>query len=121
GSSMTVTYADQSVLVHYNNSVTVCQGGQPASPDALKQGASVSVFVPLRHNGKNMEIDAARIFVAGRPQTAPPSPEPARQNTQQTQPPNVQRMQPPNAQQTQPPSPNRHNRSQQACAPFRTP
>jgi len=105
GSSMTVTYADQSVLVHYNNSLTVCQGGQPASLDALKQGASVSVFGPLRHNGKNMEIDAARIFVAGRPQTAQPSPEPARQNTQQTQPPNVQRMQPPNAQQTQPPSP----------------
>ena len=105
GSSMTVTYADQSVLVHYSNSVTVCQGGQPASLDALKQGASVSVFGPLRRNGKNIEIDAARIFVAGRPQTAQPSPEPARPNTQQTQPPNVQRMQPPNAEQTQPPNP----------------
>lgn len=102
GSSMTVAYADQSVLVHYSNSATVCQGGQPASVAALKQGASVSVFGPLRRNGKNMEMDAARIFVAGRPQTAQPSPEPARPNTQEAQPPNAQRMQPPKPQQTQP-------------------
>ena len=85
GSSLTVTYADQSVLVHYSNSVTVCQGGQPASLDALKQGASVTVFGPQRRNGKNIEIDAARFFVAGRPQTAQPRPEPARPNTQPTQ------------------------------------
>ncbi|HEV7219167.1 MAG TPA: hypothetical protein VGN39_09860, partial [Terriglobales bacterium] len=101
GSSMTVTYGDQSVLVHYSNSVTVCQGGQLASLDALKQGASVSVFGPLRRNGKNVEIDAARIFVAGRPQTTQPSPEPARP----TPPPSPQQGQPPNAGQTQPPSP----------------
>jgi hypothetical protein len=85
GSSMTVTYGDQSVLVHYNNSVSVCQGGQPASLNALAQGASVSVFGPLRRNGKNIEIDAARIFVAGRPQTARPSPEPVLPNAQQPQ------------------------------------
>jgi hypothetical protein len=116
GSSMTVTYAGQSVLVHYGNSVTVCQGGQPASLDALKQGASVSVFGPLRHNGKDMEMDAARIFVAGRPQTVRPSPEPARPNSQQTQPPSPQRMQPPNAlsqlpgfQPTQPPTTGLHS------------
>ena len=118
---MTVTYADQSVLVHYSNSVTVCQGGQPASLDALKQGASVSVFGPLRRNGKNMEIDAARIFVAGRPQTAQPSPEPARPNPQQAQPPNLQRMnrQTPSRRNRQIPS--RRSRPQQACARFRTP
>jgi len=104
GSSMTVTYADQSVLVHYSNSVTVCQGGQPASVDALKQGASVSVFGALRRNGKNTEIDAARIFVAGRPQTAQPSPEPARPNPQPTQPPNAKQTQPSNPQPTQPPT-----------------
>ena len=85
GSSMTVTYGDQTVLVHYNSSVTVCQGGQRATLNALTQGASVSVFGPLRRNGKNMEMDAARIFVAGRPQTARPSPEPARPNAQQPQ------------------------------------
>jgi len=102
GSSMTVTYADQSVLVHYSKSVTVCQGGQPASLVALKQGASVSVFGPQRRNGKNMEMDATRIFVAGRPQTAQPSPKLAPPNAQQTQPPNAQQTQPPNRQATQP-------------------
>ena len=85
GSSMEVTYGDQTVLVHYNNSVTVCQGAQPASLNALTRGASVSVFGPLRRNGKNMEIDAARIFVAVSPQTAQPSPETARPNSPQTQ------------------------------------
>src|ERR1700757_425763 len=107
GSSMNVTYADQTVLVHYNNSVTVCQGGQRASLNALTRGASVVVFGPLRRNGKNMEIDAVRIFVAGQPagpqQTARPSPEPAVPNAQQAQP---ARTSPepalPNTQQTQP-------------------
>ncbi len=104
GSSMTVTYADQSVLVHYSNSVTVCQGGQPASLDALTQGASVSVFGPLRRGGTNMEMDAARIFVAGRPSMARPSPEPPRPNAQPAQSPNAQPAQLPNAQQMQPPN-----------------
>lgn len=83
GSSMDVTYGDQTVLVHYTNSVTVCQGGQPASLSALTRGASVSVFGPARRNGKNMEIDAARIFVAGPPQAARPNAEPPQQNPQQ--------------------------------------
>lgn len=82
GSSMEVTYGDQTVLVHYNNSASVCEGGQPASISALTRGASVSVFGPVRHNGKNMEIDAARIFVAGRPQTLRPNSEPAQPNAQ---------------------------------------
>jgi len=103
GSSMEVTYGDQTILVHYNNSVTVCQGGEPASLTALTRGASVSVFGPLRRNGKSMEIDAARIFVAGRPQTARPSPEPALPSAQHPQ---VERPSPepavPSAQQTQP-------------------
>ncbi len=73
GSSITVTYGGQSVLVHYSNAVTVCQGGQPASVDALRQGASVSVFGPLRRSGGSMEMDAARIFVAGRPQAPRPN------------------------------------------------
>lgn len=86
GSSLEVTYGDQTVLVHYNNSVTVCQGGQRASLGALTRGASVSVFGPVRRNGKNMEMEAARIFVAGPPQAARPSPEPAEPNPQQAQP-----------------------------------
>jgi len=108
GSSMTVTYADQSVLVHYTNSVTVCQGGQPASLAALTKGASVSVFGPTRRNGKNMEMDAARIFVAGRPRTAQPNPKPGSPNTQQMQPPSPQQAQPPSPQQAQPLNPGLH-------------
>jgi hypothetical protein len=82
GSSMEVTYGDQTVLVHYNNSVTICQGGQPASLTALTRGASVSVFGPERRNGRNVEIDAARIFVAGPPQTVRPSARPGPPNAQ---------------------------------------
>jgi hypothetical protein len=67
GSSMQVSYGNQSVLVRYTSATTVCQGGQLTSPDALAQGASVSVFGPMRRNGRNIEIDAARIFVAGPP------------------------------------------------------
>lgn len=67
GSSMQVTYSTQTVLVRYDSSTTVCQGGQPASTDALVQGASVSAFGPMRRNGGNIEIDANRIFVAGPP------------------------------------------------------
>lgn len=88
GTSMEVAYGGQSVLVHYNSSVTVCQGGQPASLEALTSGASVSVFGRMTRNGKNIEIDAARIFVAGPPRTTRPSPErapaPALPNAQQS-------------------------------------
>lgn len=86
GSSMEVTYGDQTVLVHYNNSVTVCQGGQPASLSALTRGASVAVFGPLRRNGKNMEMAAARVFVTGPPQPARTGPEPAQSNPREAQP-----------------------------------
>jgi hypothetical protein len=113
GSSMEVSYGDQTVLVRYNNSVAVCEGGQPASLsdlNALTRGASVSVFGPMRRNGKNMEIDAARIFVAGRPR---PNPAPGLPNAQPTQPSTIGQLPTPpvppnpepalpNAQQTQP-------------------
>ncbi|HYB65328.1 MAG TPA: hypothetical protein VEC59_08730 [Steroidobacteraceae bacterium] len=70
GSTLQVTYGNQTVVVHYVGSVLVCQGGQPASVDALVRGASVSVFGPMRRNGATTEIDAVRIFVAGPPRTA---------------------------------------------------
>lgn len=86
GSSMQVTYSDQTVLVHYTSSVLVCQGGQPGSVNALTRGASVSVFGPMRRNATSMEIVAARIFVAGRAQQSPassqPSPQTARSNSE---------------------------------------
>jgi len=94
GSSMEVTWGDQTVLVHYHNSVTVCQGGQPASLNALTRGASISVFGPMRRNGKSMEIDAARIFVAGPPHTARPGPEQARANPPQAQPSTTSQQEP---------------------------
>ena len=70
GSSLEVTYGDQSVLVRYSSTVTVCEGGQPASLNALTSGAGVVVFGAVRRNGKNMEMNATKIIVAGPPQTA---------------------------------------------------
>jgi len=110
GSSMQVSYSNQSVLVHYNSSVTVCQGGQPASVSALVRGASVSVFGPMRRNGTSIEIDAARIFVAGRarPNAASVSPgaQPSQPTTSGQLPQPAAQSNPeralPNAQQTQP-------------------
>lgn len=67
GSSMQVSYGSQTVLVRYTSATTVCQGGQVTSADALAQGASVSAFGPMLRNGRNIEIDAARIFIAGPP------------------------------------------------------
>lgn len=67
GSSIQVSYGSQTVLVRYTSATTVCQGGQPVSADVLAQGASVSAFGPMRRNGGSIEIDAARIFVAGPP------------------------------------------------------
>jgi hypothetical protein len=85
GSSMEVMSGDQTVLVHYSNSVTVCQGGMPASLDALTRGANVSVSGPMRRNGKNLEINATRIFVAA-PVRTDRSKEAALPNARQAQP-----------------------------------
>jgi hypothetical protein len=91
GSSMQVTYSNQTVLVRYTSSVLVCEGGQPASVSALARGASVSVYGPMRRDGNNIEIDAARIFVASPPHTsqpntrmAQPAPQMAQANPQTT-------------------------------------
>jgi len=65
GSSMQVSYGGQVVLVRYNTSVTVCQGGQVSSVGVLSRGASVSVFGRVRGTGNNMVIEAAKIIVAG--------------------------------------------------------
>jgi hypothetical protein len=72
GSTMQISYGTQTVTVRYSSSVTVCQAGQPASVAALVRGASVSVFGALQ----GMEIDAARIFVAGPPPARTQSPAP---------------------------------------------
>jgi hypothetical protein len=65
GSTLQISYGNETVVARYSNSVLVCQGGQPASLDALVLGAGVSVFGPLHRNGNTTEIDAVRLFVAG--------------------------------------------------------
>lgn len=92
GSSMQVTYGNQTVTVRYGSATTVCQNGQPGSADVLARGQSVSAYGPRHGN----EIDATRIFVAvpagARAPNAQPLPNP---------PPPIRRNpgQPPNAQQ----------------------
>lgn len=71
GSTLLVSYGNDTVVVHYTAATVICQGGQPVSVEALVRGASVSVFGPARRNGNAMELDAARIFVAGPPRAAP--------------------------------------------------
>jgi len=70
GSTMQISYGTQTVTVRYSSSVMVCQGGQRASVSALVRGASATVFGALH----GMEIDAARIFVAGPPRPATQGP-----------------------------------------------
>lgn len=68
GSLIEVTYGDQTVLVRYSNSALVCEGGQPASVNALALGENVVVYGPMKHKGKTLEMIAARILIARRPQ-----------------------------------------------------
>ncbi|HEV2576901.1 MAG TPA: hypothetical protein VGU25_06800 [Acidobacteriaceae bacterium] len=78
GSTLQISYGTQTVTVRYSNSVTVCQGGQPASVSALVRGASATVYGALH----GMEIDAARIFVAGPPRGPGMNREPAANATE---------------------------------------
>jgi hypothetical protein len=74
GNEMEVTSGDEMVLVRYNGSVAVCQGGRSASLNALTRGASVVVYGTLRRVGRTSEMDAARILVAGpSPSDRPPT------------------------------------------------
>jgi type VI protein secretion system component Hcp len=72
GSEMEVTSGDQMVLVRFNSSVAVCQGGRSASLNALTRGASVVVYGSLKRVGRTSEMDADRILVAGSPQSDRP-------------------------------------------------
>lgn len=67
GSIFDVTSGAQSVTVLYNNSVLVCQGGQPASVNSLVLGANVVVYGPIRKKGKAYQMTATKILVAGPP------------------------------------------------------
>jgi hypothetical protein len=67
-SSIEVTSGNESVLVHYNNGVQVCEGGQPAPLNRLSRGASVLVYGPMQRIGRTEEMNATRILIAGQPQ-----------------------------------------------------
>jgi hypothetical protein len=66
-SSIEVTSGNESVLVHYNNGVQVCEGGQPAPLNRLSRGASVLVYGPMQRIGRTEEMNATRILIAGQP------------------------------------------------------
>ena len=78
GNEMEVTSGDEIVLVRYNNSVAVCQGGRNVSLNALARGANVVVYGALKRIGKTAEMDAARILVAGSSQSDRPPSQPVR-------------------------------------------
>ncbi|HEV3252836.1 MAG TPA: hypothetical protein VG033_00405 [Candidatus Acidoferrales bacterium] len=67
GTSFEVTSGNESVLVHYNNGVQVCEGGQPAPLNRLSRGASVLVYGPMQRIGRTEEMNATRILIAGQP------------------------------------------------------
>jgi type VI protein secretion system component Hcp len=67
-SSIEVTSGNESVLVHYTNTVQVCRGGEPAPVSFLTHGANVVVYGPMQRIGKIEEMNATKIFIAGQPQ-----------------------------------------------------
>jgi len=76
GATIEVTSGDQSAVVHYNDAVQVCQGGEPAAASALTRGESVVVYGPMKRNGNVLEMTAARILIAGLPQPSNRASEP---------------------------------------------
>ncbi|HKS82550.1 MAG TPA: type VI secretion system tube protein Hcp [Candidatus Acidoferrales bacterium] len=64
GSLIEVTSGNDSILVMYNNSVLVCQGGRPASANALALHATVVAYGPVKKKGKTLQMTATRILVA---------------------------------------------------------
>lgn len=63
-----VTSGSETAVVHYNEGgVQVCEGGIAAPTNRLVQGASVTVFGPMKRKGKGFEMTAAKIVIAGSP------------------------------------------------------
>lgn len=63
-----VTSGNETAVVHYDaGGVQVCEGGVPAPTNRLVQGASVTVFGPMKRKGKGFEMTATKIIVAGPP------------------------------------------------------
>ena len=64
GSLIEVTSESGSILVDYNSSVLVCQGGQPASASVLALHATVVAYGPVKKKGKTLQMTATKILVA---------------------------------------------------------
>jgi hypothetical protein len=64
GSLIEVTSGSDSILVSYSNSVLVCEGGRPASANALALHATVVAYGPVKKKGKKLQMTATRILVA---------------------------------------------------------
>ena len=63
-----VTSGSETAVVHYNEGgVQVCEGGIAAPTNRLVQGASVTVFGPMKRKGKGFEMTATKIVIAGPP------------------------------------------------------
>lgn len=65
GSTFEVNSGKESAAVTYNNSTTICQGGQPVSAAALTPGRSVTVYGNVNRTGNTYRVAATLILVAG--------------------------------------------------------
>ena len=65
GTLIQVTSGNESIVVIYNNSVPVCDGGRPSSIRALIPGATIVAFGRVEKKGKSYQMTASKILVAG--------------------------------------------------------
>lgn len=63
-----VTSGSETAVVRYDpGGVQVCEGGVAAPTNRLVQGASVTVYGPMKRKGKGFEMTASKIVIAGPP------------------------------------------------------
>jgi len=71
GTSFDVTSGNETAVVTYSNSTTFCQGGQPASAEALRPGLNVVAYGETNRVGKTYRVAATMIVVEGSAASAP--------------------------------------------------
>jgi len=69
GTMIEVTSGKDSLVVVYNDSVLICEGGQLASARALALGATVVAYGRFEKKGKSPQMIATKILVAGAPES----------------------------------------------------
>jgi hypothetical protein len=67
GTMIEVTSGKDSLVVVYNDSVLICEGGQLSSARALALGATVVAYGRFEKKGKSPQMIATKILVAGPP------------------------------------------------------